>query len=171
MTDVETSFDVVAKAYHHMIIGTINKLKIRKELEDFYQIGLIALWNAFEHYNPERGNFSAYAQSIIRGHLLMEFDRRYVRYRTYCIFGNEKGWDVPDRFAITPLEKEELEVYFTGLTENQRKWAFATFYENKKVGEIAVEFMVTEEAVKSWRKGAIKRLRENAIKIIEDKDY
>jgi DNA-directed RNA polymerase specialized sigma subunit len=48
MLDPEKSFDEVAVSYHYMIISLIKKLKIRKEVEDFYQIGLIALWNAVE---------------------------------------------------------------------------------------------------------------------------
>lgn len=162
MIDQGVTFEEVVKVYDPMIHSVISQLRISREVDDFYQIGLIGLWEAYKHYQLEKGNFAAYAKSLIRGRILMEFDRKYIPYQNSFLQPDNSIFQIIDESVTTPFEKEDLDVYLHGLTDNQRKWAIGAFYENKSVGQIAADYRVTGETVKSWRKLALKRIRENA---------
>lgn len=52
-------------------LNRIKRLRIHKYHEDLYQAaGLIALWEAYSNFDPEKGHFAAYTQKALRGRML-----------------------------------------------------------------------------------------------------
>ncbi|MGL4819770.1 MAG: sigma-70 family RNA polymerase sigma factor [Bacilli bacterium] len=73
------TFEKCFESYERLIWHSIKRLHIYKDHDEFYQIGLIALWRAFRHYDASRGAFTTYAYATIEGHLKMQL-RKQLRY-------------------------------------------------------------------------------------------
>lgn len=151
-------FSEIATQYEPMIHKIILTLGIYKNREEFYQTGLIALWQAAERFNPERGAFSSFAYSYIKGHLQMEMTKRNKHDEHYVAIEDATWEMIPDGASRLPFEWEELNC--EELTEKEKKWLIYKVIHGLSVKEIAALENVSQSAVKLWRSGARKRLRE-----------
>jgi DNA-directed RNA polymerase specialized sigma24 family protein len=84
------------------------------------------------------------------------YEQRYVQVDIqedgdYLPFGNT--------FMDTVLENETIAAYCTGLSPEQKLWVQKAIIKQKKISEIAAECNISVERVKSWRKGAIEKLK------------
>lgn len=153
------SFEELAKQYEPMIHSIINNLHIYKNKDDYYQIGLIALWNAMNAFDVERGHFTSYAYSKIRGHILNELLKNHKFEKTF-ICRQEEYWDTLEEVYIQqPLEFELLLSYCGQLTAKEKKWIIASCLNGYSDKEIAELEKVSVSAVKQWRSNAKKKLR------------
>jgi RNA polymerase sigma factor (sigma-70 family) len=152
-------FNEVHAQYEPMIHKIINTLHLYKDKDEFYQIGLTALWEAWEKYEEEKGSFPGFAYSTIKGRLLDELKRQVKRSESFAYPDLDYFWEmVPDESVTGCLEAETLLTYFQPLTETQKKWVFYTFIGMMKITEIAEREQVSVSAVKKWRSGAKARL-------------
>ncbi|MDZ5471365.1 sigma-70 family RNA polymerase sigma factor [Bacillus sp. 31A1R] len=151
-------FDQLVRENQAMIYKLIQNLHIYKNEDEFYQIGLIALWEAKERYIEGKSKFSTYAYSFIKGRLLNELSRQ-KNLEDRNVYPTEEFWELIED------EREHNEVnkimsYCTGLnlTRNQLKWVLYTAVGNLSQMEIAEVEGVSVSAVKAWRKGAVQKL-------------
>jgi RNA polymerase sigma factor (sigma-70 family) len=157
------AFDSVVHQYGNMIHKIIHSLHIYKNQEEFYQVGLIALWEAYRNFMPEKGEFPAFAYSYIKGRILtsLNSDRRNEE---KSVFQKEEFWDQIKDETLTEILPIELVLsYCTGLTENQKKWVVYTCMNMLTVMEIAEIEEVSVSAVKKWRQGAKKIIKAELI--------
>lgn len=153
------NFNHTAQQYTPLIHKIIKTLNLYKETEEYYQIGLIALWEANEKYCDSKGPFLPFAYSIIKGRMLNQLNKE-KRWEAAAIF-TEKTEEYMDRNIkhkdiYFPLEA--INDFCKNLTHNQQKWLIG-FYKHQSLEEIALEHDVTKEAVKSWRKSALKKIK------------
>ncbi|QTC40329.1 sigma-70 family RNA polymerase sigma factor [Bacillus sp. V3] len=154
------SFHEIQKQFEPMIHKIIHSLHIFKDREEFYQTGLIALWEAAKNFNPEKGIFAAFAYSYIKGRMLTELSQK-TKLLDRQTYPKEEFWElVEDEWSETPLSREILQAYCERLTEGQTKWVMYTFMEMLTVREIAEKEGVSVGAVKKWRHGTRERLKE-----------
>ncbi|AYA78068.1 RNA polymerase subunit sigma-24 [Bacillus sp. Y1] len=151
-------FNEIANQYEPMIHKIILTLGIYKNRDEFYQTGLIALWQAADRYNQERGAFSSFAYSYIKGYLQTEMTKRNKHDEHFVSVDDESWALIPDLSCQLPFEWEALNG--EGLTEKEKKWLVYTILQGLSVKEIAALENVSESAVKLWRTGARKRLRD-----------
>lgn len=153
------SFEQLAQQYEPMIHKIINSLNLYKNKEEFYQLSLIALWEASSRFNPEKGNFTNYAYSYIRGKCLTELHKN-SKYDENYLYPKEEFWILlKDSSPIQPFEEEVLLSCSETLTPNQRKWLLLTVKRGMSIKEIAQQEHVSVSAVKQWRAGARKKLQ------------
>lgn len=163
----DTDFLPLFEQYENMIWKVIHSLKIYKNLEDYFQIGLIALWEAYKGFDEEKGAFHSYAFSYIRGRILTEL-RRNSKSESALVYPEDVYWKLlHDENTLNLCEKEILLSYCKTLTENQTKWVLYTFLYDLSVYEIAAMEGVSPSAVKSWRKGAKEKIKKS---IMERRD-
>lgn len=154
------SFEQLVEQYEPMIHKIINSLHLYKNKEEFYQQALIALWEASRRYNPDKGSFTNYAYSYIRGHLLMEL-KKINRNGERNVYPKEAFWTtVEEQNPVCPLEMETLFTYCSTLTPNQRKWVLYSVLYGFSTKEIAEMEKVSVSAVKQWRTGAKEKIRD-----------
>jgi RNA polymerase sigma factor (sigma-70 family) len=152
-------FNEVFAQYEPMIHKIIKTLHIYKDRDDFYQIGMTALWEAWEKHEEEKGSFTGFAYTTIRGRMLDEMKRDVKRQEVFA-YPDAEFWDlVADDSLADRLASETLLTYFQPLTDNQKKWVFCTFIEMMKISEIAEREQVSPSAVKKWRNGAKSKLK------------
>ncbi|OIU69707.1 sigma-70 family RNA polymerase sigma factor [Rossellomorea aquimaris] len=158
------SFHEIQKQFEPMIHKIILSLHIFRDREEFYQTGLIALWEAAQNFNPDKGVFAAFAYSYIKGRMLTELKQK-TKLHDRQTYPKEEFWElVEDEWQETPLSLETLLAYCEGLTAGQAKWVMYTFRDMLTVREIAEKEEVSVGAVKKWRHGAKERLKEEYIK-------
>ena len=64
------------------------------------------------------------------------------------------------QYTDTYFALEDLMHYGQHLTLNQRKWLMGVFYQEMTLRDISLEHSVSLAAVKSWRKSAVKKLKQ-----------
>lgn len=58
-----------------MISASIRKLNIYRDYEHYRQAGRVALWQAWQRFDEDKGNFTAFAFRSIRGAMLDELKK------------------------------------------------------------------------------------------------
>ncbi|MCM3574152.1 sigma-70 family RNA polymerase sigma factor [Mesobacillus subterraneus] len=160
-------FDQLAKQYEPMIHKIISSLNIYKNKEDYYHIALVGLWEAAEAFIPEKGEFTNYAYSYVKGQILNEMNRNN-RFAERSIHQKEEYWEtIEEMNADQPLELEFLLTYCQGLTEKETKWVVYSCIDFLTVREIAEKENVSLSAVKQWRNGAKRKLKEQMMEIVD----
>ncbi|MEK4010680.1 sigma-70 family RNA polymerase sigma factor [Peribacillus sp. FSL M8-0224] len=158
-------FSALTEEFTPMIHHIIRSLSIYKNKEEYFQVGLIALWESLGNFNEEYGQFSNYAYTVIKGKILNELKHQHkyeIRTEPFDSFLLEM---IKDPFSMheEAFAIDNVLTYTVGLTLNQQRWLLQTYLENKTVTEIAEIYQVTAAAVKSWRKSALNKLRKQLI--------
>lgn len=153
------SFEQVAVQYEPMIHHIIRSLNIYKSKEEYFQLGLISLWELWERYDPNKGKFLTFIYTNIRRKMMDELKRSRLQ-EDRRVAADEEFWTITDcPFTDRPLEEKMLLSYCEGLTKNQTIWVVSTFLYDLTTNQIAELNGVTVSAVKAWKKGALTRLR------------
>ena len=155
------SFDEVKTQYTPMIHSILRTLHIYKNKEEFFQIGLIGLWEANERFNPQKGSFTSYAYVYIKGKMLTEL-KRAKNEEDHSFIATEPFFELlEDTNGTFPDEEDRILAVCQQqqLTENQTKWVIYHCYKALKIGQIAAMENVSVSAVKAWRTGALNKLR------------
>lgn len=154
-----TTFNECLNQYTPLIKSIIKKLRIYKDYEEYYQIGQIALWYAFENYESKKGSFSNYAYLNINGYLLNALSRE-SKYNDRNVVVSEHN----EEKAVTneALLYEEFISNLEGISPLQMQILIDRFYYNKEFSQIASKLNIPESSVRSSYRYALKRLREQA---------
>lgn len=157
------SFEQLARQYERMIYRIMHTLHIYKNQEEFFQLGLIALWEANERFDPNKGSFTGFAYSYIKGRFMSEMTKSN-KHEERSVYPKDEFWTViEDPSTQQPFEVKFLLTYCEALTENQTKWVLYTCIDDLSVAEIAAKEGVSVSAVKSWRKGAKEKLKKSLV--------
>lgn len=152
----DVTFAELEKRYQRMIYHNIKKLCITRNQDEYYQAGLIAIWKASKTYDPSKGSFETYLYKSIKGHMLNEMNKQ------------NKNRDMPDVMEHTlisedPTALKDMEGMIKAncdiLTKHQQIWMISYCLKEKTISEIAASEQTTPASVKSWRRGALKKLR------------
>ncbi|WP_208586205.1 sigma-70 family RNA polymerase sigma factor [Gracilibacillus suaedae] len=160
-------FEDILKDSEKMIYHIMHKYQIRDVEGEFYQEGLIALWNAFQNYDPSKSKFSTFAYyGITRSFInkIRKDNRERDQFQRWFNQVTIEDLVVVDELEVdTPLlldiQKE--------LTDKQWCWFDKFVLKDQSVRSIAEEEGVTENAVKNWGKLARKKIQ----KIMVEKEY
>lgn len=155
------SIEDVLLQFEPMVKKQMLSLQIYKNQEEFFQIGLIGLWEAHQRFNPEKGFFPAFAQMTVRGRMLDYLKKERAFDEHHTVFGEDMLESVPALDDEDPLEREVILSYCKGLSDKQMTWVMQGIFENKKPKEIAVELGVPVMRVKNWRREALKKMLRN----------
>ncbi|WP_285766419.1 sigma-70 family RNA polymerase sigma factor [Peribacillus sp. SI8-4] len=155
-----TDFSAITEKFTPMIHHIIQSLSIYKNKEEYFQVGLIALWESYRNFNADHGKFHNYAYTVIKGRIMNEL-KKHHKYDA-----NTKPTDALKLEIMAPLslheeafKSENIFAYTEGLTLNQQRWLLQTYLHNRTVTEIAEIYEVSPSAVKSWRRSALVKLR------------
>ncbi|GAQ19569.1 RNA polymerase sigma factor [Oceanobacillus picturae] len=139
----------------------IHKLNLQDPHKEYYQEGLIAMWQAYQKYNPDKGPMATYFNYSIR-HKLIDMLRKQTndshKLKNYL----EKQAPLLAK-TTAPITYNEIPQLLNEiksiLTEKQWKWFYHAILMEMPLKEIAEQENVNVEAVKSWAKQARRKLR------------
>lgn len=153
------SFDELVEQYQPMIHKIIHSLHIYRNEDEFYQTGLIGLWEATQSFDKRKGSFSNYAYTYMKGKMLSHMSQNN-QFNERLIHPKVEFWEtIVDHESSNYLEKETINIYCEGLTEKEAKWVIAMSKDQLTIKEIAAREKVSVSAVKQWRSGAIRKLK------------
>lgn len=168
------TFEEIFKQNERRIHYHLHKLSIQDPHQEFYQEGLVAMWDAYENYQPDQGPLSTYFNFIIR-HRLIDMIRKESRRIEREVLASKKEDEAFETGVyhkandttlpgLTVTEAIGNDVYLwqyikKSLTEKQWKWVQYYIIEDKSLKEIAEQEKVSVEAVKSWAKEVKRKLR------------
>ncbi|MEB1808926.1 MAG: sigma-70 family RNA polymerase sigma factor [Bacillaceae bacterium] len=158
MIEPHLSVDEVVECYAPIVRRQLKQLQIHKEYDDYYQIGLIALWEAYKRFDPAKGNFPTFAIHTVRGRLLTELSKEKTYAAKHHVTDEGFHYNVDER-NTSMLEVEIIDCYIETLSERQQTWVKETILEGKTTSEIAKDYNVSVYTVRSWKKAAIKKLK------------
>ena len=157
------SFDELVVQYQPMIHKIIQSLHIYKDKDEFYQTGLIGLWEATQSFDQRKGSFSNYAYTYMKGKILFQMNQNN-QWKSKLIHPQGEFLDsMEGHESPLYLEKETINTYCEGLTKKEAIWVIAHSIHQLSIKEIAERENVSVSAVKQWKSGAIRKLKENYI--------
>jgi DNA-directed RNA polymerase len=153
------SFEVCLTQYEPMIKSLIKKIRVYKQYEEYYQIGQIALWQAYENFNEEKGSFTTFAYVTVRGKMLNQlskerlYEERFVPVDVY----DEQPYTQDQEAAFS---FEQFVSLLEGISPLQQQILIDRFYFNMSFPEIAAKTGMAENSARSSYRYALKRLRK-----------
>lgn len=165
------TFEDVYKQNKRRIYYHIHQLNLKDPHQEFFQIGLTSLWQAYKTYQPDKGSMSTYFNYIIRNRLIDQL-RKQSRYQSLLK-------EIPSQYPRETLHPNQLTQSFLNynldstlllmnlksyLTKNQWYWLYYCIIQDMTHKELALKKQTTIDAVKSWGKQARKKLRTPEIK-------
>ncbi|EIT83920.1 RNA polymerase factor sigma-70 [Fictibacillus macauensis ZFHKF-1] len=152
-------FETLAEQFEPLIKSQIRKLGVARQFEEYYQIGLIALWQASTRFKEEKGDFGPFAYQTVRGMMLSHL-RNERKHQQETTLTAEQADAISAPSVSMPSDLEEWSYYLAQLTANQQQWVIKKIIYGMKESEIAEAAGVTIGAVKSWRRQALTHLRK-----------
>jgi len=149
-------FEEVATTYAPMISAIIRKLHIYREYDTFRQVGNIALWQAWQRFEDEKGHFTPFAYRSIQGAMLDELKRETRRNDQVTHKGSnaqEEGREemvenLPDWLEVNNLSGQE-------------KWLLeALFVKGCSLSELAVAENISLAGMKKRRERLLKKVKD-----------
>lgn len=171
----KSTFEEVLKQNERRIYYYIHKLNVKDPHQEFYQEGLVAMWNAYKTYEPDKGSLATYFNYMIRNRLIdLLRKKKREKYAYEIIFREElqkidlgnytrnKGTSsiIYDQPEIPTTDKYFWQHVKSNLTTNQWKWVYYYIIKDMTIKEITLIEGVSREAVKSWGRQAKKKLRK-----------
>ena len=149
------NFESIVELYEPLIKKFLTKYHLLTEFDEYRQIAWIALWEAYSLYDPKKGAFPAYASAMIRGHLLTEIKRRKQYCDRYTLTEH-----IQDGAVTTEGEPPVLDIPLSALSDRERQWFKAAILEGLSTKDIADYYGVSQDTVRSWKKSAVKKLKQ-----------
>lgn len=143
--------------YRYIVEIVLNKLRIRVNRDEFFQVGLIALWRALEKFDPALGKKESYLYMQVTYYVMNELKRKYLQL--------EREVQDEELFLYLPQEDEEyvndveLAELLNTLKEDDRKLIEYTYFHGYKAKEVAKILGIAEITVKKRKKRILDQLR------------
>lgn len=150
-----TTFTETVALYEGMIVNQIKKLGIRQDYEEYYQCGLIGLWNAYERFDAEKGCFPAYAHVTVRGYMLERLKKESTVQERYVCVG-----EYEDSFHFEDIEMRVKDL-MSVLDKKEKYIILERFFVGKTMGEIALEAEMTYYQVRWVYRQALEKMRDS----------
>ena len=152
----EIEFEELVKRFEPLIKKQIRQIHGTIYYDELYQIGLIAIWEAKNRFNEEKGYFPSFVKKYIRGRMLkFLYKEKRLRDRTTS--------SEPLQFVPTS-DKEwttiQLRPLLPHLSDREKFWLIEFLEHGKGIKQIAAEQSVSVDTVATWRKRAIKKLKK-----------
>ncbi|GEL77795.1 sigma-70 family RNA polymerase sigma factor [Tenuibacillus multivorans] len=154
--DQAHEFRQVANQYEGMIYNLIQKLNIHDRDGEFYQAGLIALWESYQKYSG-RDYFPQVTYITIKSRLidLIRKNSRIIKHETTSEYMEVPGHNQ----LIDNYDPDFWKIVYEPLTAKQQIYVKKKVVEGMSLKEIAEEQDTTVDAVKGWGKEVRRKLR------------
>ncbi|WP_345242008.1 sigma-70 family RNA polymerase sigma factor [Pontibacillus salipaludis] len=163
MARADLEFEGMMDQFTPMIHHIIHKLRIRDPYGEFYQEGVLALWEAVQSFQEDKGKLSSYVYFIVRNRLIskMRKDNRLAEKDEQFALLLEEEAVYYDQLSFNLIDPYVYKEISRVLTDNQLKWFDGFILREQALQEIADKENTTLNAVKNWGRLAKEKLRNS----------
>lgn len=173
------TFEEIFKQNERRIHYHIHRLNLRDPHQEYFQEGLVALWKAYENYQPDKGPMSTYFNYQIRNRLIdlirkksrtEKVKTKFIHYQKHHMETGNRRRRLEHSYPIMRgshdiLTDEQLwNDLQTHLTDKQWKWVDYFIVHDLPIKTIAHQENTTEDAVKSWGRQVRRKLRDETFR-------
>ncbi|WP_107949908.1 sigma-70 family RNA polymerase sigma factor [Lysinibacillus parviboronicapiens] len=155
----ELPFEKVLELVQPMITSILLKCHIYKDFEYYRHIAAIVVWEAWKKADPEKGLFSSYVYTTVKGEIMKELTREKQFEQHFTVMDDE----TLNVYRENQLEHEGapvlLESIMPHLNMEESKLLVLFYLEGYSYAEIANELQLTVVAVKKRRVRLMIKLR------------
>ncbi|MFC7685303.1 sigma-70 family RNA polymerase sigma factor [Ureibacillus sp. GCM10028918] len=156
------NFEQVLDQYEPMISSVLRKARIYKNRDHFRQVAIIALWQAWQHYDPTKGSFTPYAHRMMLTSLYtaMRKDNQYSE--SQIPYEKDKLTTVAQYADLKNMPSSAfatLETVAEYLTEDEFELLKDLYYHQYKYEELSHKYIASVAALKKRRDRILKKLR------------
>ncbi|ADI00531.1 sigma-70 family RNA polymerase sigma factor [Salisediminibacterium selenitireducens] len=155
------TFDEILTDFKPLIHGTIDRLQLSAKRDEYEHVGMVALFDAWQRFDGAKGAFPSYVRLYIHGrmcnHLRDQDKWSHLNHVTdHTVLTDSAPASIDD--GLTNIE---LLDYAKGAKLSARElcWYKGAIINGETIRDLASLYGVSRETVKSWRKGAIRKLR------------
>lgn len=152
-------FEDVLEQFEPMISAAIRKCRIYKNHEHFRQTARIGLWQAWQRYNHQQGDFAPYAYKCIYGSILDELKREHRYEERY-----QPEQDEIIEYFIPPSLESEVSYILDGLlsklTKEEQQFLIDYYIVGYRYEELSVKYGASIAALKKRKTRILQRLRK-----------
>ncbi len=148
-------FEKVLNNFDPLIKSMIRRYSKQQEFDEMYQIGRIALWEAYERFDIEKGHFPAFASRYVSGRFLQILNKK----RLEVVEVEGRSLEEQNSFIVPFLDDLIIKDYVQNLSDRERLYVNAIILQQESIKELAQREGVSYETVRSWRKCALSKLR------------
>ena len=152
----EPDFDALCLSFSPLIKKTIRYVGLQQDYQEAYQGGLIALWEAWRDFDPQKGFFPPYAKAKITGKLRTLATKTYQHRERFVTFsiGEEPSQEIEPSWEAFSFDFEKCK-----LSGKEKLWIKEYIQEGFNTEEIASRYHVSTHTVRSWKKGVKRKLK------------
>ena len=160
--DVNTKvFEDVIHDFMPLIHSTIERLGLSGKRDEYEHIGMLALFDAWQRFDGEKGAFPSYAKLYIHGRMCNHLrDQDKWSHHNHLTDNTSMAESAP---AVEDEALKVLELFDYGvsmnLTPRELCWYEGAIIRGDSIADLAAHYKVSKETVKSWRKAAIRKIR------------
>ena len=154
-----TSFEDIFLKTKHVVSLAIYKCKIYKNKEHYEQIGYIALWNAYNHFNGVEEEFEPYAYVFVKNAILNEL-KTMSRYESRHVYLEQS--DLVESHVHQESNQDLTEFLIEllkPLKEEDRQMLLALYVYQYSYEEVAEALGISVHALKKRRDRIMRKLR------------
>ncbi len=173
----EELFVVILTKYQPLLINLSNRYGLRGEYEEIYAEAVVALYEAFLQFDPQKGHFAPYAKKYVAGKLL-NYIRKELRYREVHVLPNqseeEESWEerIEDTTIMNSLAlSSEILDAITQLSKREQKAIIHYYVFDRSLEELARREQVTHSTVSTWKRRGLAKLQRILTHYIMSRDY
>ncbi|MCF6136800.1 sigma-70 family RNA polymerase sigma factor [Pseudalkalibacillus berkeleyi] len=145
--------------YEPLIKKLIKRYNYVDGYDELFQVGRIALWEAYERFDSRKGAFPAYAKTYVTGRFL-----QFLRKPGFeTVEATEKIMDDHLHYDVTYLDSIIVDELLQNLSKRERLCVEYVILQSGSQKELARREQVSYETVRSWKKCALKKLRIKGI--------
>lgn len=154
-------YEQVLEQYRPMISAIIRDFNIYTDFEDYEQIAMLALWQAIQIYDEERGAFSSIAYTLMKravGNAL----RKNIRVAKQVPVESDTLQYLTETTTDENEAEEWLALIFEHLSPEEQQLAYLYWIEEKPNDELAQLFQISYEGVTKRKYRLLRKLKKIA---------
>lgn len=143
----------------NIIKKVIFKLKIYRDLDEYMQVGRIALWQASKKYDGTKGDFAMFAYMTVKFAVVRALSKsNYVSQHEYVVEEDILTFKSEPQHLFT--SNVEWPEWFDELNEEEQFLLIALYEEGLSVKEIADKYKMLYETIKKRRQRLLLKLKK-----------
>ncbi|AWE07093.1 hypothetical protein DCE79_06590 [Lysinibacillus sp. 2017] len=153
------SIEQIVEQHEILVKRVVYKLNLYQNVEDYLQIGRIALWECVGDYDESLGEFEMFAYMRIK-YAIIHALKQAKKYEQFEVVMEQDKIQFQLDQQEESGKEERYPDWFALLNDEERIYLKMIYYEGKTTEEVANLFGYSYEAMKKRRQRLMKKLKQ-----------